>query len=78
VQLVRLVIVIVTTLAVTGSYLQEMRRLSVIERLPGQEARAYYEATRERDERLLIAVTIGLVVLATAAGIYALLAGGTR
>jgi hypothetical protein len=71
-QLVRLAIVIIATLAVTGSYLQELRRLSVIKRLPGNEARAYYEATRERDERLLTGIAIALAVMALTVGINAL------
>jgi hypothetical protein len=71
-QLVRLAIVIVATLAVTGSYLQEMRRLSVIKRLPGEKARIYYEATRERDERLLTGITVALALMAAASGVYAL------
>jgi hypothetical protein len=70
-QLVRLAIVIIATLAVTGSYLQEARRLSLIKRMPGEKARAFYEATRQRDERLLTAVTAVLAVAAVAAGIYA-------
>jgi hypothetical protein len=73
-QLVRLAIVVIATLVVTGSYLQEMRRLSVIKRLPGDKARAYYEATRQRDERLLTVVTVALAVMATAAAVYVLLA----
>ena len=71
-QLVRLAIVIVATLAVTGSYLQEVRRLSVIKRLPGAKARVYYETTRERDERLLTGITVALAVMAVASAVYAL------
>jgi hypothetical protein len=72
-QLIRLAAVIVATLAVAGTYLQEVHRLSVIKKLPGAKARAYYEATRERDERLLTAVTVVLALMAVAAGIYLLL-----
>jgi hypothetical protein len=71
-QLVRLAIVVIATLAVSGSYFQEMRRLSVIKRMPGDKARAYYEATRERDERLLAGITIALAVMAVAAAVYVL------
>jgi hypothetical protein len=71
-QLVRLAIVIIATLAVSGSYFNEMRRLSVIRRLPGDKARVYYEATRERDERLLTGITVALAVMAVASGVFAL------
>jgi hypothetical protein len=71
-QLIRLAIVVIATLAVSGSYFQEMRRLSVIKRMPGDKARAYYEATRERDERLLTGITIALAVMAVASAVYVL------
>jgi hypothetical protein len=74
-QLIRLIVVIVATLAVTGSYLQEARRLSLIKRMPGDKARAFYEATRERDERLLTAVTVVLAAMALAAGAWVLWGG---
>ncbi len=69
-QLIRLAVVIVATLAVTGSYLQEARRLSLIKRMPGDKARVFYEATRERDERLLTAVTVVLAAMALAAAAW--------
>jgi hypothetical protein len=69
-QLFRLIIVVLATLAVTGRYLQEVRRLSVIRRLPGKEARAYYERTRDRSERFLTIFTAGMAVLAIAAVVY--------
>jgi hypothetical protein len=72
-QLLRLLIVVAATLVVTGSYLNELRRLSVIKRLPGDKARAYYEATRERDERLLTAITAVLALMALGAAAYVLL-----
>jgi hypothetical protein len=68
--LFRLALVIVTTIAVTGRYLQEAHRLSVIKRLPGPRARDYYERTRENSERFLTLLTAGLVVGAAAAIIY--------
>jgi hypothetical protein len=71
-QLMRLAMVVIATLAVAGSYFQEWRRLALIKRLPGPQARAYYEATRQRDERLLGAVTVVLAAAAIAAGVYAL------
>jgi hypothetical protein len=72
-QLVRLALVIAATLAAVARYLQEMHRLSVIRRLPGAQARAYYERTRERSERFLAFLTLGLVVLAVGAVLYAVL-----
>ena len=69
-QLLRLIVVVITTLAMTGSYLQELRRLGVIRRLPGDRARAYYEATRQRDERFLAAVAAVLALMAVAALAY--------
>jgi hypothetical protein len=72
-QLVRLAIVIVATLAVAGTYLQEVRRLSIIRGMPGDKARRYYEATRERDERMLTWVTVILALMATTAGVYVFL-----
>jgi hypothetical protein len=70
--LLRLALVVLATLSVAGSYFQEMRRLSVIKRMPGDKARAYYEATRHRDERLLTGVTVVLALMAAGAGVYAL------
>jgi hypothetical protein len=69
-QLFRLVLVIATTLAVVGRYLQEQHRLSVIKRLPGAQARAYYERTRLRSERFLTVLTVSLAMLAGASAIY--------
>jgi hypothetical protein len=71
----RLVLVIVTTIAVAGRYLQEAHRLSVIKRLPGPRARDYYERTRENSERFLTWLTAGLVVGAVAAIIYTFAVG---
>lgn len=72
-QLFRFVIVIAATLAVVGRYLQELHRLSVIKKMPGARARAYYESTRERSERMLTVVTGALVVLAIGGAVYAFL-----
>jgi hypothetical protein len=70
--LMRLALVVLATLSVAGSYFQEMRRLSAIKRMPGDKARAFYEATRHRDERLLTGVTVVLAAMAVSAGVYAL------
>lgn len=72
-QLIRLAVVIIATLAVTGTYLLEARRLAVIKNMPGDKARRYYEATRERDERLLTWVTAVLAAMAVAAAVYVFL-----
>jgi hypothetical protein len=75
VQLVRLIFVVIATLVMVGSYLQEAHRLSVIKRLPAERARAYYEATRQRDERVLTVVAVVLAVMAAAALAFTLLGG---
>jgi len=69
-QLFRLAVVILTTLAVVGRYLQEMHRLSVIKRLSGAQARAYYERTRKRSERFLAVLTGALALAAVGSAIY--------
>jgi hypothetical protein len=74
-QLFRLALVIATTLAVVARYLQEQHRLSVVKRLPGPQARAYYERTRERSERLLGVAAVGLGALAVGAVVYTLVGG---
>lgn len=74
-QLFRLALVIATTLAVVARYLQEQHRLSVVKRLPGPQARAYYERTRERGERLLGVAAVGLGALAVGAVVYTLVGG---
>jgi hypothetical protein len=72
-QLLRLAVVVIATLAVTGTYLLEVRRLSIIKGMPGDKARRFYEATRERDERLLTWVTAVLLAMAIAAAVYVFL-----
>jgi hypothetical protein len=67
VRVLRLILVVVVALAAAGQVWQEKRRLKVIERLPGREARDHYEATRARDERLMVAVTAALALAAAAA-----------
>jgi hypothetical protein len=62
-----LILVVVVGLTTAAQLVQERRRLKVMERLPGREARDYYEATRARDERLMLAVTATLAVAAAAA-----------
>jgi hypothetical protein len=69
-QLFRLILVIATTLAVMGRYLQEQHRLSVVKRLPGPQARAYYERTRERGERFLTGLTVAMAALAVGSVLY--------
>ena len=65
--LVRIILVLAACLGAVGQFLQERRRLEVVKRLPGREARDYYEATRERSERFMIVVTALLVVAAAGA-----------
>ena len=63
--ILRIILVFGAAIAAVAQFLTERHRLKVIERLPGREARDYYEATRERGERLMIAVTatIGLAAI---------------
>jgi len=74
-QLFRLVLVIAATLAVVARYVQETHRLSVIKRLPGDRARAYYERTRHNSERFLTVLTALLAVAAVAAAVYTFVLG---
>jgi len=62
-----LLLVVVAGLTTAAQLWQERQRLKVIERLPGPQARDYYEATRARDERLMLAVTALLGLGAVAA-----------
>ena len=66
-RVLRLIIVVVAGLTTAGQLWQERQRLKVIERLPGRQARDHYEATRSRDERLMVAVTVLLALAAVAA-----------
>jgi hypothetical protein len=68
-QLLRLLFVLLAAAAGVGQYLQERYRLSVIEKLPGVEARTRYEAGRKRGERSLLILSIA----AGAVGVIALL-----
>jgi hypothetical protein len=68
--ILKIVLIAAALLAVVGQYLQEMRRLVVIKKLPGAQARDYYERTRQRNERLLLAGTVVLAAGAVAVTIY--------
>jgi len=63
----RVIFVVATALTTLGQLLQERRRLDIVRRLPGREARDFYEATRERDERSMLAVTVVLALAAVGA-----------
>jgi hypothetical protein len=67
VPIVRIIIIAVVALTSAGQVFQERRRLDVVRRLPGREARDYYEATRERAERSMTIVTIVLALAAAGA-----------
>jgi hypothetical protein len=67
VGLLRAILVLAATASAIAQFLQERRRLKVISGLPGRRARDYYERTRARDERFLLALTAVLVVAAVAA-----------
>jgi hypothetical protein len=70
-----LILVVVAGLTTAAQLWQERQRLKVIERLPGRQARDYYEATRARDERLMVGVT-ALLALAAAAAVVVLATRG--
>jgi hypothetical protein len=65
--ILRILLIAAAALASVAGFLQERRRLEVIKGLPGRKARDYYEATRERGERFMIAVTTVLALLGAAA-----------
>jgi hypothetical protein len=69
-RLVKLALIGVSMLAVAGHYWQQARRLKIIRDLPGQKARAYYENTRDRSERLMALVATLFAVGAVAALVY--------
>lgn len=64
-QLVRLSLALLAVAAVAGQYVQELHRLAKIRRMPGPQARAYYETTRRRTEWLLVMVTAALALAAS-------------
>jgi hypothetical protein len=66
-RLVRLILVVVVALTTGAQLWQENRRLKRLAGMPGPAARDHYEATRARDERLMVGVTAALVVAAAAA-----------
>jgi hypothetical protein len=66
-QMLRIALLLLAAAAAAGQYLQERYRLTVIEKLPGPEARARVEALRRRSER-------GMTVLAVVAGLMGLVA----
>jgi hypothetical protein len=76
VRILRLILVLAAALTTAGQIWQEQRRLKVIERLPGRQARDHYEATRARDERLMVGVTAALVLGAVAAVVAVVLGAG--
>lgn len=65
---VRLVLLAAASLVAFAGYLQERRRLVVVQRLSGEAARDFYEAGRRRDAWILWAVTALLFTSAIAAG----------
>ncbi|HTA18092.1 MAG TPA: hypothetical protein VK989_02315 [Polyangia bacterium] len=66
-SILRIIVVLGASIAAAAQFLTERHRLKIIRRLPGREARDYYEATRERGERLMIAVTAALALAAIGA-----------
>jgi hypothetical protein len=66
-SILRLILVVAAALTTGGQLWQEQRRLKTLEGLSGPEARDHYEATRTRDERLMVGVTATLAAAAVAA-----------
>lgn len=69
-RLVKLALVALSALAVAGHYWQQARRLTIIRGLSGQQARAYYEATRERGERMMTLLAAFFAASAVGALVY--------
>jgi hypothetical protein len=67
VQLIRLIVIALAGVAAVAGYIHEARRLQVVQQLPGDQARAYYESGRARGERLMWLVTAALAAAAVAA-----------
>ncbi|HEX4404297.1 MAG TPA: hypothetical protein VH560_05685 [Polyangia bacterium] len=74
-SIVRIILVLGAGITAVAQFLTERHRLKVIQRLPGREARDYYEATRERGERLMIGVTVAIGLAALGALIMILRRG---
>jgi hypothetical protein len=78
VSIVRIILVLGAGITAVAQFLTERHRLKVIRGLPGREARDYYETTRERGERLMIAVTATLASAAIGALVVILRRGAGR
>ncbi len=74
-NLFKIAVIGLALLAMVGQYLQEMRRLSIIKRLSGREARNYFERTRQRTEVLLFAAAGMLAAGAVVAIVYVFVLG---
>jgi len=70
VKLIKLAMIAMASLAAAGHYWQQARRLKIIRALPAQQARSYYESTRERGERMMAVVTALFTAGAIAALVY--------
>jgi hypothetical protein len=75
-RVLRLILVVLAGLTTAAQLWQERQRLKVIDRLPGRQARDFFEATRARDERLMVAVTTLLALAAVAAVVVLATLGG--
>lgn len=69
-QLVKLGAVLVALAIAGAGYLQEWHRLTVVQRLPGPQARAYYEARRRASDRVMLGIAIAFSCLAVAVVTY--------
>lgn len=77
-RMVRLVLLAAAGVMVAGRVYQEWRRLAKINKLPGAQARAYYERTRRTGDWALVGVTAALAVSACGALVYAWLRGSGK
>ncbi len=68
-KLFKIAVIAVVGLAVAGHWWQQARRLKVIRALPGRQARDYFEATRERGERMMTVVA-GLFAAGAIAALF--------
>ena len=69
-RILKLAVLAVVALAAAGHWWQQARRLKIIRALPGPKARDYFEATRARDEWMMVAVAVLFAAGAIAAVLY--------
>lgn len=68
--LFRAFVVLLAALAALAGVLQEVRQLTLLRKMEPRAALAHYEKRRRRNDRMMLFVTIGLVLLGAGATIY--------